>query len=139
MVRRTTGPVLCRECGAVCCVLSPVSRLRAPRTNSRSPTERAESGGSNVRDGQMRSRSLTELELENTANGGSGGGRGGRRVSPAHQTQSPREDEGSSGDGGEETSTATRRKPRSVSNVDALYSGGAGAGIENGSPPRHAL
>lgn len=111
---------------------------RGPRTNSRPPAERPESG-SNVRDGQMRSRSLTELELENTANGG-GGGRGGK---PPHQNRASREDDGSSGDGGEGAATATRRKPRSVSNVDALYSGGggggAGAGVENGSPPRHAM
>eukprot|EP00752_Nemacystus_decipiens_P003197 g2958.t1 len=105
-----------------------VRQEQKDRSNSRLPAERAEPGSSNVRDGQMRSRSLTELELDNTANGGAAG-RGGR---PPHQNRASREDGGSSGDGGDETggtATATRRKPRSVSNVDALYSGGGtGAG-----------
>lgn len=95
----------------------------------------------------MRSRSLTELELESTAgaNGGAnsrGGGkpRNSRENHHHHEHEASREEEGSSGDGGE--AAPTTRKPRSVSNVDALFSsstGGSGGGIENGSPPRHTM
>ncbi|CAM9379939.1 unnamed protein product [Ectocarpus sp. 6 AP-2014] len=114
------------------------------RVNSRSPVDR---GQRNVRDGQMRSRSLTELELERTAgaNGGASSRGGGKPRNPREnqhhdEHEASPEDEGSSGDGGE--AAPTTRKPRSVSNVDALFSsstGGRGGGIENGSPPRHTM
>ncbi|CAM9294013.1 unnamed protein product, partial [Ectocarpus fasciculatus] len=111
--------------------------------SSRSPVDR---GQRNVRDGQMRSRSLTELELERTAGanvGANSRGAGKPRNSPEHHHhhhEASREEEGSSGDGRE--TAPTTRKPRSVSNVDALFSsssGGSGGGIENGSPPRHTM
>ena len=96
----------------------------------------------NARNGQPRSRSLTELELEAV----DAGGAGAAPREAVNGVRSPRrrthEDGGSSGgDGGSDTPHAVARKPRSVSNVDsAPIEGGGGAGgggIWDGSSTPH--
>ncbi|CAM9631662.1 unnamed protein product, partial [Sphacelaria rigidula] len=73
-----------------------------------------EEGAHTGREGQARSRSLTELELENASRGGKGGG-------------------GDKGGVVSELTAPPNRKPRSESNVDALFSNG------DDSPPRHPM
>lgn len=97
----------------------------------------------NVRNGQPRSRSLTELELEAVASST----RVAPRVDPlaGNQTNSVQgkahEDVKSNAGDGSDIPNGTARKLRSVSNVDAATfetRGGGGSGVfEEICPPRH--